>query len=60
LGMAKTAMKIVSAALPEGSVQQLRSLADQGDRTLSAEVRRAVAEHLTRQATSAKPQSGSE
>jgi predicted transcriptional regulator len=58
--MAKTGMKIVSAALPERSVQQLRSLADQGDRTLSAEVRRAVAEHLTRQATDAEPQSGSE
>jgi predicted transcriptional regulator len=59
--MAKTGMKIVSAALPEGSVQQLRSLADEGDRTLSAEVRRAVAEHLTRQAADVKQtQQGSE
>jgi predicted transcriptional regulator len=42
--------RIISAQLPLGDVAQLRELAAREDRSLSAEVRRAVAEYVERSA----------
>jgi hypothetical protein len=47
--MAKTSLverQIVSAQLAAADVLQLRELAEQGDRSLSAEIRIAVREHV--------------
>jgi len=47
--MTKTASRIVSAQLPIVVVERLLRLAEEGDRTLSAEIRRAVHAHLERE-----------
>jgi hypothetical protein len=47
--MPKTGTQIVSAQVPVGTLEQLRTLADEADRTLSAEIRRALNEHLERE-----------
>lgn len=44
---------IVSAQVSAETRDQLLELAEKGDRSLSAEVRRAVAEHIKRQEKSA-------
>jgi predicted DNA-binding protein len=44
--MAKTEVEIVSAQLPRATAERLRALAEEGDRTLSAEIRIAVREHV--------------
>lgn len=44
--MTKSHTVIVSAQLPTHTVEQLRNLAQQADRSLSAEIRRAVHMHL--------------
>jgi predicted DNA-binding protein len=46
--MAKTLQKIVSAQLPATEAQRLEQLAREADRTVSAELRRAVRAHLER------------
>jgi len=40
--------RIVSAQVSQEQRQELERLAERGDRTLSAEVRRAIARHLER------------
>jgi predicted transcriptional regulator len=47
--MAKSPSVVVSAALPTVAVDRLRSLAEAADRSFSAELRRAVNEHLERE-----------
>ena len=44
--MAKTLQKIVSAQVPADDAQLLEQLAREADRTVSAELRRAIRAHL--------------
>ena len=42
-------------AVPVGTLERLRELAEQGDRSLSAEIRRALNEHLAREHNECEP-----
>ena len=47
--MANTETRVTSVQIPVGTLEQLKTLADEADRTLSAEIRRALNEHLERE-----------
>ena len=48
--MANTETRVTSVQIPVGTLEQLKTLANEADRTLSAEIRRALNEHLAREA----------
>lgn len=50
MNSAPTATQVVSAAMSRPDVERLRRLAVQGDRSFSAELRRAVRAHIEREA----------
>ena len=47
--MANTETRVTSVLIPIAQLERLRELADEADRSLGAEVRRAISEHLERE-----------